>query len=118
MKTISSLTLIVAFALLGCANSSGVLKTGPETFTISTSASPGKGGVPAAKRIAYEEAGAECSRRGLEVFTLSERSSSPTWTEGMAKTDLNFRCLRADDPEFKAQRVEASPDVIIEKRQR
>lgn len=112
------LTFISIVALTGCANSSGVVKIGPDTFTISTSASPGKGGVPAAKRIAYEEAGAECSRRGLEVLTLSERSSSPTWTEGMAKTELNFRCLRADDPEFKRQRLEASPDLIIEKRQR
>jgi len=75
---------------------------GPDTFTISTSASPGKGGVPAAKRIAYEEAGAECSRRGnFEVYGIKEQSASPTWTEGMAKVDLTFKCLPKDDPEFK-----------------
>lgn len=99
------LTLITAAALLaGCANSSGVLKTGQDTFTISTSASPGRGGVPAAKRMAYQEASAECASRGLEVFALSEKAESPSWTEGMAKMDLHFRCLKADDPEFKRQR--------------
>ena len=104
--------------LAGCANSSGVLKVGPHTFTISTSASPGKGGVPVAKRMAYEEAGAECARRGLEVFTLSEKTASPTWTEGMAKVDLNFRCLKADDPEFKRQQMDRAPDNIQEIRNR
>ena len=110
--------LLLAAVLTGCANSSGVVKIGPETFTISTSASPGKGGIPAAKRIAFTEAAAECAQRGAEVFALSEKTASPTWTEGMASMELNFRCLRPDDPEFKRQRMEATPDRIIENRQR
>lgn len=110
--------MLVTMALVACANSSGVMKIGPDTFTISTSASPGKGGVPAAKRIAYEEAAAECARRGLEVFTLSEKTASPTWTDGMANMELNFRCLRADDPEFQRQRLQSSPDQITERRER
>ena len=113
------ITLVAALALTGCANSSGVVKIGPDTFTISTSASPGKGGIPAAKRIAYQEAGEECARRGgLKVFALSEKTASPTWTEGMASMELNFRCLRSDDPEFQRQRLQSSPDRIIENRQR
>lgn len=114
----SAFTMATILILAACANSSGVVKIGPDTFTISTSASPGKGGVPAAKRIAYQEAGEECSRRGLEVFTLSEKTSSPTWTEGMAGMELNFRCLRSDDPEFQRQRLLSPPDKIIENRQR
>jgi hypothetical protein len=107
----SVITLSVALALAACASSSGVMKVGPDTFTISTSASPGKGGVPAAKRIAYQEASGECARRGgLEVFTLSETATSPTWTEGMARVDLNFRCLRSGDPEFQGRRFQRSPE--------
>lgn len=110
--------LIILTAVLGgCSNSSGVLKVGPDTFTISTSASPGKGGVPAAKRLAYQEAIAECTSCGLEVFMLSEKAGSPSWTEGMARMDLNFRCLKADDPEFKRQRLQGSPDRVLEIRQ-
>jgi hypothetical protein len=113
------ITISAAFMLTACSSSSGVVKIGPDTFTISTSASPGKGGVPAAKRIAYQEAGEECARRsGMEVFTMSEKTSSPTWTEGMANMELNFRCLRPNDPEFQRQLMQSSPDKIIENRQR
>lgn len=112
------LVLALVGAIAGCANSSGAMKVGPDTYSVATSASPGKGGIPAAKRIAYEEARAECGKRGLEVFSLSEKSSSPTWTEGMANMELNFRCLSANDPEFQRQKVGASPDRVIEQRQR
>ena len=95
-----------AMLMSGCASSSGVFKTGPNTFSISTSASPGRGGVPAAKKMAYQEASSECQRLGLEVLTLTEKALSPTWTEGMARVELNFQCLRSDDPEFKNQRLE------------
>ena len=114
MRTLLCLTV----ALAGCANTSGVVKIGPDTFTISTSASPGKGGVPAAKRMAYEEAGAKCAALGREVLALSEKTRSPTWAEGMASMELNFRCLSADDPEFKRQKLEATPDEITEQRSR
>lgn len=107
-----------AFALTGCSHSSGVLKMGPDTFSISTEASFGKGGIPAAKKIAYQEAGEECSKRGMEVFVLNERSVGTTFTDGMAKAEITFRCLRVDDPEFKRQRFEKTPDLIIENRQK
>jgi len=98
-------TIFVISALSACSSSSGVIKIGNNTFTISTSASPGKGGVPAAKRIAYKEANDECTRRdGLDVFTLSEKSSSPTWTEGMAKVELNFQCLKSNTPDYQTKK--------------
>jgi hypothetical protein len=118
MKKIISVLCFCAFALNGCSNSSGVLKMGPDTFSISTEASFGKGGIPAAKRIAYKEAEEECSKRGLEVFVLNERSVGTTFTDGMAKSELTFRCLRSDDPEFKRQLYEKTPDMIIENRQK
>ncbi len=114
MKLIT--TFAVALTISACSSSSGVFKVGPETFTISTSASHGRGGIPAAKQIAYQEASEECTKRGLEVFALSEKTASQTWTDGMTHMDLNFRCLRLDDKEF--QRLQSSPDQIIENRQR
>jgi hypothetical protein len=115
LKSILSLTLIAILA--GCGHSSGTIKIGLDTYTISTSASWGKGGIPAAKRMAYEEAIEQCSRAGnTEVFTLSEKSNERTWTEGMYRFELNFRCLKANDPEFKRQNLKSSPDTIIENR--
>lgn len=96
--------LLAALVLAACSSTSGALKTGPDTFTISTSASPGKGGVTAAKRIAYTEAGAACSQRGLGILVVDEKAESPTWTDGMAHVDLNFRCLHPNDSEFQRPR--------------
>ncbi len=115
MKKLLCLSSVAIIA--GCSHSSGVLKVGPETYTIATSASWGKGGIPAAKRIAYEEANAQCLKQGnLEVFTLSEKSNATTWVDGMFRFELNFRCLNANDPEFKRQNLQSAPDTIIENR--
>jgi hypothetical protein len=118
MKKIVSVVCSCALTLTGCSTSSGVLKMGPDTFSITTEASFGKGGISAAKRIAYKEAWDECSKHGLEVFVLNERTIGTTFTDGMAKAELTFRCLRPDDPEFKRQRYEKTPDIIIENRQK
>ena len=115
MKKLLCLSSVAIIA--GCSHSSGVLKVGPETYTIATSASWGKGGIPAAKRIAYEEANEQCVKQGnLEVFTLSEKSNATTWVDGMFRFELNFRCLKANDPEFKRQNLQSAPDTIIENR--
>lgn len=83
----------LALALLaGCAVTSGVSKTGPQAYTVTTSASPGRGGVPAAKRAAYIEANAECAKAGGDIAVRREQASPPTWTEGMAIVTLDFEC--------------------------
>jgi hypothetical protein len=93
---IGVLSSIVAVALSGCASSSGVVKTGADRYSITVSASPGRGGVPAAKRMAYEEATAACAKQpGLSIETVDESAKSPTWTEGMAVVTLNFKCVPA-----------------------
>jgi hypothetical protein len=114
--SMKKVTIYIAIAaiLSSCASSSGVLTTGPDTYTISTSASPGRGGVPEAIRMAYQEAGAECTRQGREILVLDEKSSSPTWTEGMAKATVQFRCLLSNDPEYKRPESKTNPDATIE----
>jgi len=113
------LAMGLIMVITGCSHSSGVIKVGPETYTIATSASWGKGGIPAAKRIAYEEAAEQCAKQGnLEVFALSEKSNPTTWVDGMFRFELNFRCLKASDPEFKRQPLQSAPDSIIENRSR
>lgn len=114
-----SILILITIAISGCSSTSGVIKIGLDTYTIATSASFGKGGIPAAKRIAYEEAGEQCQKLGnLEVYTLSEKSNGATWVDGMFRFELNFRCLRPTDPEFKRQNLQSAPDSIIENRSR
>lgn len=86
-------TALLLCLLTGCASSSGVLSTAPGRYTITTQASPGKGGVPAAKRMAYQEATAECTKQQRQLEILDETTASPTWTEGMASATLAFHCV-------------------------
>lgn len=84
--------LVVAVALAGCASSSGVLRSGPDVFTVTATASPGAGGETAAKKSAYNDASLECSKSGKAVTIVSEKVTAPTWTNGMHSIDLTFRC--------------------------
>lgn len=84
---------IAALALLtGCTTSSGVLKSGPETFTVNTSASPGAGGTSTAKKSAYVAANQECAKQNKSINVVDERVSAPSWTDGMHTVDLVFKC--------------------------
>jgi hypothetical protein len=84
--------VLIAVALAGCASSSGVLRSGPDSFTVSTSASPGAGGAGAAKKSAYDQANQECARQSKVIFVVNERASAPSWTDGMHTVDLAFKC--------------------------
>ena len=112
----TKVTIYIAITVIlsSCASSSGVLTMGPDTYSISTSASPGRGGIPEAIRMAYQEAGTECTRQGREILILKEKSSSPTWTEGMANATVQFRCLLSNDPELKRPKSKENPDTAIE----
>lgn len=115
-KPVRNLLFCAASAMLmsGCASSSGVVKAGPDTYSISTSASPGRGGIPAAKKLAFDEANKACAALGREIFLLSEKAASPTWTEGMANFELYFRCLNSSDPEYQRQPHRSFPGKAIE----
>jgi hypothetical protein len=80
----------------GCAVSSGVLKTGPDTYTITVSAAPARGGIAGAKKIAYTKANAECASQGREILTVSEETGHDFPAAGRA--NITFRCLPKDDP--------------------
>lgn len=82
----------VVTLLAGCAHTTGVIARGPNTYTVTASASPGAGGVPKAKAMAYEDAAKQCAPSGAQVATITEKLSSPTWTEGMAVATVDFRC--------------------------
>jgi hypothetical protein len=84
--------LSIVVVLAGCASSSGVLRSGPDLFTVTATASPGGGGETTAKKSAYSDASIECSKNGRAVSVISEKVTAPTWTNGMHSIDLVFRC--------------------------
>jgi hypothetical protein len=91
MKTLLAVT---ALALTGCATSSGVLPMGGGKYSIMTSASHSAGGAAAAKRNAYTEAAAACSKLNKSAFVVQEAvGNTGIALDGMAHTDLTFECV-------------------------
>jgi len=76
--------------MMGCTstNSSGVLKVGPDTYTVATSANGWAGGLIEAKRMALSEANQYCAQQGKEILVTSKEDVGP------GKTEVTFRCLR------------------------
>jgi hypothetical protein len=65
--------------------SSEVVKLGPDTYRISTSAPPVRGGSVEAKRIALSQADDFCSKIGKETFVTDFKTSKNN-------AEVNFRC--------------------------
>ena len=90
--------IAAAFALIsGCAMSSGVLKTGPDTYTIAVHAAPVRGGIAGAKKIAYTKANAQCESEGKQILTVSEETGHDFPAAG--RDELTFRCIAKDTPQ-------------------
>jgi hypothetical protein len=90
---LKSFSLIAFVLLTGCASTSGVFKSGADTYTITSTASPGAGGSAKAKGAAYADAERECAKHGGSVNVVSENAKAPTWTDGMHTVDLIFKCV-------------------------
>jgi hypothetical protein len=90
-----SLGIVFLVAIVsGCAMSSGVLKTGPDTYTIAVHAAPVRGGIAGAKKIAYTKANAQCESEGKQILTVSEETGHDFPAAG--RDELTFRCIPKD----------------------
>jgi hypothetical protein len=94
-KILMKLVIFLAVLLTGCASTSGVFKSGPDTFTVTATASPGAGGSAKAKGSAFADAERECNKYGGTVNIVSEKAIAPTWTDGMHTVDLVFKCSKS-----------------------
>jgi hypothetical protein len=103
-----------AASLLGaCAQSTGVLPMGPDTFSIATSDE--LGGVVAAKRAAVMEASTFCSSRGQQMIAMQSQSSvKKDWAgDSIGHHDFTFRCLNAGDPQLGRPVIGGSQQSLI-----
>lgn len=87
----------ITLALAGCAMAHNVAQLGPDTYTVSASASSMRGGASAARGIAVERAGEYCRSLGREIMVL-HISGETTNFQGGGGTDVTFRCLPKGDP--------------------
>lgn len=115
--TLFKLALAVGAALtvIGCASTGGkVVPYGKDTFNLSMS---NYGSYPKVRADTIQVANQHCVSLGKLFSPVTETKSSrdggfaPIYT-----LDLTFRCLRADDPNYRQPNMEQSPDVLIESR--
>ncbi len=97
-----------------CASSSGVFQVGPDTYTISTGGvltGSISGNRTKAKRKGLEEANLFCSK--MEKYILVSNTSMQSTGFG-STSDIIFKCLDKDDPEYKRPNYEKEADIKIE----
>ena len=87
------------FILSACAQSSGVLKLGPDTYTVSVHAAPARGGESGARNLALTEANTHCQSQNREILVTSLHSGPSTHFPG-GTVEVTFRCLEKNDPEL------------------
>ena len=106
MRSIVTCSLLVLL-LFGCrVYSSGVLKMGPDTYTLNIEAK----NVREARRIAYEQGTQECAKSNRE-FLVKHWSQK----ENQGIFDLIFRCLPPGDPELAVRpNYEKEADIVIQ----
>ncbi|OUR62081.1 hypothetical protein A9Q74_06435 [Colwellia sp. 39_35_sub15_T18] len=104
---------ITVVLISGC-TSSGVIKMGPDTYSISTYHDYSSTG---AKQMAYKEANQQCLKLGKEIMTVRTNQSSqrvvgiPT-----SNFDLEFRCLSKGDPDLYRPTLKKEADIVIDNR--
>ncbi|MGH9428860.1 MAG: hypothetical protein ACRD2L_21450 [Terriglobia bacterium] len=101
--------------LVACAQSSGILKLGPDTYTVSVHAAPARGGEPGARGLALTEAQSHCQSQDREILVTNLSSGRSTHLPG-GTVEVTFRCLAKGDPELQRPTFRKAPDITIEDR--
>jgi hypothetical protein len=117
MKRLIAAAFAFTITLAGCASSSGVLKMGPDTYSITAQASPARGGTAGAKQMALQEANQFCEKMSKEIF-VTNFGSATTNDYGAGDSSLTFRCLAKGDPELHRPDYRKAPSTVIEDRRR
>ncbi len=81
---------VILFALTGCASSSGVFKTGTDTYQITATAITSFGGAGTASAKAIKMANEHCAKLGKQAIITSAKTDSQ-FTQG--SSDVSFKCV-------------------------
>ncbi len=106
-KLLASFVLVLLGA---CGSTGGVMKLGPDTYTVSASKHYTSGGA-VAKTNALEAANTHCLQLGKELLVTNT-------TDGYNGTfythSVIFNCLEKGDPKLTRPTYKKTPDVVIE----
>lgn len=111
------IVVVVCGLLSACAQSSGVLKMGPDTYSVSVHAAPARGGEAGARNLALTEANQKCAAEGKEIVVTNIASGRSTHFPG-GTVDVTFRCLAKGDRDLQRPEYRTVPSAVIEDRRR
>jgi hypothetical protein len=102
--------IIATCILAGCAghDTGTILPIGPDTYRLSERRGKLFGGSRAAQEAALTRANSYCSSNGKNFMPVS------TDTEGETEFQVDFRCLRAGDPDLHRPNLVRSPDISVQ----
>lgn len=108
-KTIQWPAIILVFGFVAlataCTSSSGVVRTGPETYMISRTEKGFKGSSGVVKAAALDEANRYCESRGkvMKLISTSQKDMVPFKSD--ASAEVHFKCLDPNDPELRSSKT-------------
>lgn len=89
----------IVLMIVGCGTTSGVSMYGKDTYTLSVYRQDVRGGIPEARKVAVDEAGAFCKKLEKEVL-VKDTSFRPGPYADNVSVGIIFQCVSANDPEF------------------
>lgn len=114
MKTTLT-ALIVSFALVGCASHTGIVSMGKDTYMIAKQQATGFPGLGNMKAEIISEASRHCTALGKELQIVTTQETQPPYILGnYPRSEIQFMCLSAGDPELRRPKLEKTPDTVIE----
>ena len=98
---LSGCFLLVPMVLMivGCGSTSSVSMFGKDTYTLSAYRSDVRGGIPEARRVAVDEAGAFCAKLKKEVLVKDISFRPGPYADNVAVAII-FQCPSGNDPEY------------------
>lgn len=104
-------TLSTCALLIGCAASTGVMKMGPDTYSVTVTAAPAAGGIVGAKQRAFTQASDYCTAQAKEILVTNTNIQGQG---NVGTADVTFRCLAAGDPGLQRPDYQPTPSAIIQ----
>lgn len=106
---------VTTVLLSGCAQKSGAMKIGKDTYMISNQAASGFSGIGNLKAEAFEDANSFCESRGQEVQFVNSTEAKPPFIFGnFPKVEIQFMCVHPTDKDYKHLQLQKDSDTLIE----
>lgn len=89
---------IISFVLNGCAQKSGAMKIGKDTYMISNQAATGFSGIGNLKAEALTDANVFCENMNKVIQFVNATESKPPFIFGnFPKVEIKFMCVKKND---------------------